>query len=156
MWVKTDYGPTHRFYTLNPPRIPEKGYFSTWGYEGTPEVEREPDEWNFHVIFTANGTADVILTWNNNESILFERNSANLNETFVVALPRTSEPWRWDWLIRNPKVSTLIIENFTVIHYSITYSERQRGLIALSTGIAVVLFAVAGLVYLRRGGSPLK
>jgi hypothetical protein len=154
LWSKVDRGPVHRFYSLHPPQIPAKGYFSTWGVEGS--AGDEPDEWNFYVIFEANTTADIVLTWNVNQSVLFERNSAKLNETFVVALPRTNAPWRWDWVVRNPHDSGLAVENFTVIHYSITYPERSVSLTALGAGIGTMLFAVAALVHITRRGSPPK
>ena len=105
LWIRTDYGATTRNWITPQSRIPEKGYMWTWGVEGNPRAE--PDEWHFHVMFAANRTADIILFWKLNESVLYERSSAQIDESFDVALPRTTESWRWDWLIRNPHDSVL-------------------------------------------------
>jgi hypothetical protein len=151
MWVRTDYGVTNRFVT-NPLRIPEGGYYWTWGVDGEPGVE--PDAWHFHVIFDANKTADVVLLWKLNERILWEKNSAKIDEGFDVTLPKTTESWRWDWLIRNPDDSVLGVENFTVIHYPIKYPERQLGSISLAASAIVLLAIPIAKAYLRRRDIP--
>lgn len=109
MWVRTDYGVENRFLTA-PLRIPERGYYWTWGVNGDPRVE--PDEWHFHVVFTANKTADVVLLWNMNESILFERSSAKIDEGFDVALPKTTEIFdRNDGTRLNFPYTTFVLQN---------------------------------------------
>ncbi len=154
LWLRADHGPVYRFYSGRLPQIPAGAYLSTWGFRGSPTAE--PDEWNFNVIFAANNTADVVLAWNRNQTVLYQKTSANLNETFVVALPRTTSPWSWDWFVRNPHDSTLEIKNFTVIHYSLTYPERKQSVIALGAGTAAVVLAGGALAYFTRRDSRLK
>ncbi len=152
MWVRTEYGTTFRFIGEKDHRIPGKGYFWTWGYPGY--AKDLPDAWHFHVIFSANGTADIVLLWNVNESILFEKSGAKLDLAFDVAIPRTTENWTWDWLITNPNDLAIVVDNLTVIHNQITYPERQLGSVILGAGNATVLGAVVGLVYSRRHDIP--
>jgi hypothetical protein len=147
MWIKTDYGVTSRFFTV-PLRIPGKAHYSTWGVAGGPELE--PYEWHFHIVFSANRTANVVLSWKMNESILYERTSDMIDEVFIVALPRTSVTWTWDWIIENPNDSALRVDNFTVVHYPIMYPGREVGSVLLSTGIIVVFAVPIIMVYLRR------
>jgi hypothetical protein len=148
LWIRTDYGATTRNWITPQSRIPGKGYMWTWGVEGNPRAE--PDEWHFHVMFAANRTADIILFWKLNESVLYERSSAQIDESFDVALPRTTESWRWDWLIRNPHDSVLSVENFTVVHYSMKYPERQIGSLVLGSGVIALLAVPIAIAYLRR------
>jgi hypothetical protein len=147
MWMKTDYGVASRFFTV-PLRIPGKAHYSTWGVVGSAELE--PDEWHFHVVFAANRTANVVLSWKMNESILYERTSDMIDEVFNVALPRTSEAWTWDWIIENPHDSALRVDNFTVVHYPIMHPGREVGSVLLSAGIIVVFVVPSIMAYLRR------
>jgi hypothetical protein len=128
--------------------IPGKANLWTWGVED--KAQSEPDLWHFHVVFLANITANVILLWNLNESVLFERNSARIDETFDLSLPRTDQNWRWDWLVTNPNELVLGIENFTVTHYSIRFPHRQNGVLAIVAGISIIIAASSGFVYSRR------
>lgn len=152
LWIRTDYGATTRNWITPQSRIPAKGYVWTWGVEGNPRAE--PDEWHFHVMFAANKSADIILFWKLNESILYERSSAQIDEAFDVALPRTTGSWRWDWLIRNPDDLVLNVENFTVVHCSINYPERQIGSLILGSGVTALLAVPIAIAYLRRRDIP--
>jgi len=153
-WSKPEYGQTSRFYTIPGHFVHSNGYFLTWGMEGNAGTE--PDAWHFHVAFVANQTAVIALLWSSNQSVLFSRRSANLMETFDVALPKTDESWSWDWMIKNPNNSTLLVENFTIVHYSIKYPERQRGLMLFSAGLAATLTTLIAEVYVwRRGIKPI-
>jgi hypothetical protein len=147
LWVRTEHGPTTRNWINPESRIPGKGYMWTWGVEGNPRTE--PDEWHFHVMFAANESADIILFWKLNESVLYERRSAQIDESFDVPLPRTNELWRWDWLIRNPHDSVLDVKNFTVVHYSIKYPERQIGILVLGSGVIASLAVPIAIAYQR-------
>ena len=120
----------------------------TWGVDGSPTSE--PDLWHFRVIFVANDSADVVLLWNLNETVLFEKKSAQINETLDVPLPRTSKLWRWDWLIKNPHESVLRVMNFNVTHYPVRYPERQNGIVAVGVGISILVAASATHVYIKR------
>ena len=153
MWSKTDYSPTSRFYIIPVHFVPSNGYFWTWGMEG--KAGTEPDAWHFHIVFAANETAVVTLLWNSNQTVLFSKSSAKMLENFDVALPRTDESWRWDWLIKNPNDLVLLVENFTIIHYSIKYPERRNGLTLFSVGLAASFAALVAEVYAwRRGIQP--
>ena len=153
MWSKTEYSPTSRFYTVPVHFIPSDGYFWTWGMIGNAGTE--PDAWHFYVVFAGNETAVVELLWNANQSILFSKTSAKMTETFDVELPRTDQSWRWDWVIKNPNRLMLLIENFTIVHYSIKYPERQKGLTLVSLGLAATLTAAVLEVYVwRRRSQP--
>jgi hypothetical protein len=154
MWNRADHGSTIVNWITPSTRIPAKGNMSTWGVAGAPATE--PDEWHFHVVFTANRTAKITLMWNLNETILFEKNAATIDESFTVALPRSTVSWRWDWVIRNPDSSCLGVYNFTVTHYSITYPERQFGLITLGAGLVAVLVVPIVIVFLRQRDIQLK
>jgi hypothetical protein len=127
--------------------IPAHSYVLTWGVGGLSSAE--PDLWHFHVFFTANETGQVLLIWNLNQSILFERQGSNLNETFDMPLPRTLQSWRWDWMIRNTNDLVLKIENFTVAHYPVQFPNRQKGLILILVGASIVIVAITTIVYLR-------
>jgi hypothetical protein len=148
LWGQTNTGTFIQNWITPSSQIPGKSYMWTWGVGSNPR--QEPDLWHFHVIFVANDTADVLLLWNLNESVLFERSSARIDETFDVALPRTSVLWRWDWLIRNPHETGLTVENFTVSHYPVSFPERQNGIIAITAGVALIIAASVGLIYFRR------
>jgi len=128
--------------------IPGNAYMWTWGVEGS--ANNEPDLWHFHVMFVANDTAQVLLMWNLNESILFERSSSKIDEIFDARLPRTNQHWRWDWLIRNPHSSGISVENFTVTHYSVRYPERLNGIVAVGTGLFFVIATASLLFYFNR------
>ncbi len=125
----------------------------TWGVGSNPR--QEPDLWHFHVIFVANDTAIVMLLWNLNESVLFERSAAQIDETFDVSLPRATTLWRWDWLIKNPHETGLSVRNFTVTHYPISFPERQNGVIAVGMGVSLVIAAGVALVYFSRRDTQL-
>jgi hypothetical protein len=154
MWVKTEYGVESRFFTI-PLRIPGKSHYSTWGVAGGPPAI-EPDEWHFRIIFAANGTAHVILSWNMNERILYERSSAKIDEVFNVTLPRTNEAWTWDWVIENPNNFVLRVENFTVVHYPIIFPERIVGALSIGTGFMVMVAVPIIMIYLRHVNNPRK
>jgi len=128
MWNRAEYGSTIVNWITPSHHIPNNGYMWTWGVAGIPSDE--PDEWHFHVIFSANRTAVITLVWNLNETTLFERRGAAIDESFAVQLPRTNAPWRWDWRISNPNSSVLGVANFTVTHYSIKFPLRHIGSIA--------------------------
>ena len=119
----------------------------TWGVTGIPAAE--PDEWHFQVVFSANRTAKIALVWNLNETTLFEKRAATIDESFNVALPRATVSWRWDWVIINPDSSVLQVYNFTVIHYPITYPGRQLGLITLFGGFSALLAAPIAIVFFK-------
>jgi hypothetical protein len=155
IWSRADYGPTSRFYVIPVHFIPSNGYFWTWGMEGNAVTE--PDAWHFQVVFAANETAVIALLWNSNQSVLFSKSSAKMTETFDVALPRTDESWRWDWVIKNPNTLALLVENFTIVHYSIKYPEREKGLTLFSMGLAATLAALVAEAYVwRRGIQPIS
>jgi hypothetical protein len=147
MFTQTKYGPITRFWTGPTIRVPANSITPTWGVGGN--ATQEPDEWHFEVFFTANRTATIKLVWNLNESLLYEKTSAAINESFSVALPKASGDWRWDWAIHNSQDSALGVQNFTVIHYSIQHPQRQIGILMLSGGIIAVIAASIALVYLR-------
>ncbi len=134
--------------------IPGNTYMLTWGVDGSPE--KEPDVWHFHVVLVANSTADVLLLWNLNESILYQKSGSKIDETFDVPLPRTNNAWRWDWMIKNPQSSMLGVANFTITHYAIMYPERQNGLIAIGLGLAIIAVAGVSYTYLSRRGTQLS
>ncbi len=148
MWNNADYGITMTNWITPSLPIAGNGNMWTWGVAGIPTAE--PDEWHFHVVFSANRTAKVALVWNLNESTLFEKIAATIDESFTVALPRTNVSWRWDWVIRNTDSSVVRVYNLTVTHYSITYPQRRVGLIALGCGFMAVLAAPIATVFLRR------
>jgi hypothetical protein len=155
LWSKAEFSPTSRFYIIPVHFVPSNGYYWTWGMEGNSGTE--PDAWHFHVVFAANETAVVALLWNTNQSVLFSKTSAKMTETFVVELPRTGQPWRWDWVIKNPDRLTLLVENFTIVHYSIKYPERQKGVVLFSVGLAATLTATVAQVYVsRRHSQPMS
>jgi len=147
LWNRTDYGGTIVNWITPSSRIPGNGNMWTWGVAGIPAAE--PDEWHFHVVFSANRTARIALVWNLNETTLFEKSAATIDESFNVALPRTTFPWRWDWVIRNPDSSWLGVYNFTVTHYPITYPKRQLGYLALAGGFIAVLVAPIAIAFIR-------
>ncbi len=125
--------------------IPGHALVLTWGVGGSsPE---EPDLWHFHVSFSANETAHVLLVWNLNESVLFERRGMSVNETFDATLPRTQQAWRWDWMIENPESAVLAIQNFTIVHYPIRFTERQNSIAAIGTGLAIAVAASFAFYY---------
>lgn len=154
MWTEADNGVIIQNWITPSSAIPGKAYMWTWGVDGNPRAE--PDSWHFRVHFVANNSADVLLLWNLNESILFERNSAKIDETFDIPLPRTNQLWRWDWLIRNPHESVLGVENFTVTHFPVRFPERQNGVVAISVGVSMIIAATAVFVYIKRRDRPLK
>lgn len=154
LWTETSSGGVTQNWITPASAIPAHAYMWTWGIDGDPK--EEPDLWHFHVIFSANDTAEVLLLWNLNQSILFQRNSSRIDETFETALPRTNQPWRWDWLIRNPHGSALGVDNFTITHFSVRYSERQNGGTAIGTGLFLIVAAAIAFVYFsRRDSRPL-
>jgi hypothetical protein len=149
LWSEKEYGPTSRFYTIPVHFIPSSGYFWTWGMEGNAGTE--PDAWHFYVVFAGNETAVVELLWNTNQSVLYSKTSAKLTDTFDVELPRTDQSWKWDWVIKNPNRLMLWVENFTIVHYSVKYAERQKGLTFICLGLAAILAgAVAEVCVWRR------
>jgi hypothetical protein len=148
LYVETESGGFIQNWTTPATTIPSKAYMWTWGVEGVQADQ--PDSWHFHVVFEANATGEVFLMWNLNQSVLFNRNSSKIDETFEVVLPRTSGSWRWDWLIKNPNSSGLTVDNFTVSHYSIRYPERMNGLMAIGAGLIMVVAAAGVLAYFRR------
>jgi hypothetical protein len=147
LWVRACYGPVIQNWVNPQSRIPAGGYMWTWGVSGN--ARSEPDEWHFHVIFAADNAANITLLWKLNERILYHRSSAHIDETFVVALPRASGSWRWDWLVGNPSDSTLTVDNFTVVHYAIEHPERQTGSLLLGSGIIALLSIPFAIVYAR-------
>jgi len=151
MWSTTVYGPTSRFYTIPVHFVPSNGYFLTWGVEGNAETE--PDAWHFGLVFAGNETAVIELVWNANQTVLYSITSAKLTETFDVELPRTDQSWRWDWAIKNPNRLTLLVENFTIVHYSIKYPERHAGLALIGLGLAAGVTAAVSEVCLWRRSS---
>ena len=122
---------------IAPVTIPASRNFATWGASG---VANPPDAWHFQVFFAANNTAEVLLVWNLNQ-IVFQKKSSNLDETLETPLPRTSENWRWDWVVKNPHSTPLAVTNFTVTHHSITYPFRLYG---VTFGIFGILIASTG------------
>ncbi len=154
LWAETRSGGVIRNWVTPASVIPSHQYMWTWGVDGVAKDESDlPDLWHFHIVFSANDTAEVLLTWNLNQSILFQRNSLRIDETFDVALPRTNGSWRWDWLIKNPHSSALRVDNFTITHYSVRYPERRDGFVAVGTGFFIIFGATAALVYVRRRDS---
>lgn len=154
MWVQPVPEDTIENWITPSSRIPGNGLMMTWGVGGGPMGE--PDAWHFHVVFCANSTANIVLLWNLNETTLFEKSSNKLDESFTVALPRTTHSWRWDWAIMNPGDSVLRVENFTVTHYAIRYPERSVGSMALGTGlIAVVAVPILKIHFRRRDILPI-
>jgi hypothetical protein len=147
LWLRAGYGATIRNWINPQSRIPGHGYMRTWGVSGNSRSE--PDEWHFHVIFAADKAANVTLLWKVNQRILYQRSSAYIDETFVVALPRTSGSWSWDWLVGNPSDSMLSVENFTVIHYAIMHAERQVGSLLLGSGVLGLLSVPIALIYAK-------
>ncbi len=147
LWTQTNTGAVIQNWITPTSIIPGNAYMWTWGVEGTPA--QEPDLWHFHVFFVSNDTAEVLLIWNLNQSTLFDRNSSKIDETFDVQLPRTNQPWRWDWLIRNPNNRFLLVENFTVTHYPLRYPERQNGAIAMGVGALLIITSIAAFVFFR-------
>jgi len=154
LWMRADYGPVIRNWINPQSRIPGRGYMWTWGVNGN--ARSEPDEWHFHVILAADNVANITLLWKLGERVLYHRTSAHLDETFVVALPRASGSWRWDWLVGNPSDSTLTVDNFTVIHYSIEHPERQNGSLFLGSGVIALLSIPIAIVYGRHQDTELK
>jgi len=149
MWFKMVHGPTSRFYTIPAHFVPSNGYFWTWGVDGNAGTE--PDAWHFGLVFAGNETAVIELVWNTNQTVLYSITSAKLTETFDVELPRTEQSWRWDWAIKNPNRLTLLVENFTIVHYSIKYPERHMGFALIGLGLAAgVTAAVAEVSLCRR------
>ena len=148
LWTEAETGVVIQNWITPSSAIPGKAYMWTWGVDGSPRSE--PDLWHFHVIFVANDSADVVLLWNLNETVLFEKHSPQIDETLDVPLPRTSKLWRWDWLIKNPHDSVLGVMNFTVTHYPVTYPERQNGIVAVSVGFSMIVAASAAYVYFKR------
>lgn len=153
LWGRTDSGRVIQNWVTPALAIRGHEYMWTWGVGGI--AREEPDLWHFHVDFIANGTAEVFLMWNLNQSILFLRNSSMINETFEVPLPRANGAWRWDWLIMNPHSSVLGVENFIVTHYSVRHPERQNAIVATSTGVFITV-ACSALVYSGRRHIPLR
>jgi hypothetical protein len=147
LWNRTDDGGTMINWITPSTRILANGNMPTWGVAGIPASE--PDEWHFDVVFSANRTAKIALVWNLNETTLFEKSGTTIDESFNVALPRTTDSWRWDWVIVNPDSSVLRVYNFTVTHYPITYPYRQIGLITLVGGFTVVLATPIAIAFLR-------
>ena len=154
MWTETNTGTYIQNWITPSSQIPAKSYMWTWGVGSNPQ--QEPDMWHFHVVFVANDSADVLLLWNLNESILFERTSAQIDETFDVPLPRTTALWRWDWLIKNPHETGLAVQNFTVSHYPLSFPERQNGIIAIAIGVSLIVAAGVALFYFSRVDTRLR
>lgn len=127
--------------------IPGHALILTWGVGGNSQ--EEPDLWHFQISFKANETAHVMLVWNLNESVLFERRAASVNETFDVPLPR-AQVWRWDWMIENPHSTVLSIGNFTIVHYPVRFPERQNAIIAVGAGLAMTIGAAFAFYYVNR------
>lgn len=148
LWSETNTGTFIQNWITPSSEIPRKSYMWTWGVGSNPQ--QEPDQWHFHVIFVANDTADVLLLWNLNESVLFQRKSSRIDEVFDVPLPRTTVLWRWDWLIRNPHESGLAVRNFTVFHYPVSFPERQNGVSAITVGVSLVVAACVAMLHFRR------
>lgn len=148
LWTKAENGVIIQNWVAPSHPIPRGGSMWTWGVGGTSKSE--PAAWHFQVLFDANASADVSLLWNLNESVLFERRSSHIDETFELSLPRTSNPWRWDWLVRNEQGSGLRVENFTVTHYPVSFPERQNGAIAIGTGTSIIIAAIVTLAISRR------
>jgi len=147
MSTETEHSATSRFYVI-PHFVPSNGYFWTWGVVGSAGTE--PDAWHFQIVFVANESAVVALMWNSTQKVLFSESSAKIMDTFDVPLPRTNESWRWDWVIRNPNRLMLLVENFTIVHYSIKYPGRERGFVLLGLGLAATLGALVVEAYAWR------
>jgi hypothetical protein len=150
LWSEVDTGTVIQNWIVPSSVIPGNAGKWTWGVGGDPG--QEPNQWHFHVFFQANQTANVLLVWNLNQSVLFARNSSSMDESFDVVLPVSHEPWRWDWLIRNPYATALEVYNFTISHYSVRFPERQNGVIAIGVGAVIALVAGITLVYFERRG----
>jgi len=127
--------------------IAGNGKMPTWGVAGVPA--EEPDEWHFQVVFSANGTGTIALVWNLNATTLFEKSGAAIDESFNVAMPRSSVAWRWDWVIINPDNLVLRVYNFTVRHYPISFPERQPGLVTLVGGLIFTIAASVTIAFFR-------
>jgi hypothetical protein len=154
LWLRSENGSVIRNW-INPHfKIPPGGYMWTWGVLGN--AKSEPDEWHFHVIFAADNVANVTLLWKHHERILYHRSSAEFDETFVVALPKVNGSWTWDWLVGNPGKSTLTVDNFTVIHFSISHPKRQTGTLLLSSGTIALLSIPVVIAYARRQDAELR
>jgi hypothetical protein len=139
LWNESQSGVVIENWVTPATTIPGHALILTWGVEGNPQ--EEPDLWHFHISFRANGTAHVMLVWNLNESVLFERRASDVNVTFDVPLPRTQQAWRWDWMIENPLPAVLAIGNFSILHYPIRFPERQNAIVAIGVGFAMVIAA---------------
>jgi hypothetical protein len=81
---------------------------------------------------------------------MYQRSSAHIDETFTVALPKSSGSWRWDWLVGNPSDSMLIVDNFTVIHFAVRYPERQVGSLLLGSGFIALLSVPIAMMYVNQ------
>jgi len=146
LWNRTDDGGTITNWITPSTRIFANGNMPTWGVAGISAAE--PDAWHFQVVFLANRTATIALVWNLNETTLFKKSAATIDESFDVALPRATGSWRWDWVIMNPDSSVLQVYNFTVTHYPITHPKRELGLFISVGGFTAVLAApIAFLSY---------
>jgi hypothetical protein len=154
LWSEVYTGDVIRNWIAPSTVIPENAGKWAWGVGG--DSGEEPDQWHFQVFFEANHTANVLLMWNLNQSVLFARNSSKIDESFAVALPVSREAWRWDWLIRNPNSTILNVYNFTVTHYSISFPERQNGFIAIAAGSITSVVAGIAIVYLNHRDSQRK
>jgi len=148
LWNLTDDGNIMTNYITPSLPIAGRGIMPTWGVAGVSSAE--PDEWHFQVVFSANRTAKIALVWNLNATTLFEKSGAAIDESFNVALPRSSVSWRWDWVIINPESSVLRVYNFTVTHYPLSFPEREPGLVVLAGGLTFLLAAPIALAFFRR------
>jgi len=149
LWDEAQSGVVIENWVTPATTIPGHALILTWGVGGNSQ--EEPDLWHFQISFRANETAHVMLVWNLNESVLFERRAADVNETFDVALPR-AQVWRWDWMIENPQSAILSIGNFTIIHYPIRFPERQNATAAIGIGLALTIGAAFTFYYFSRRG----
>lgn len=147
MWTQLETGVVIQNWITPTFAIPAKAYMWTWGVGESAQME--PDFWHFHLLFEANDTAIIRLLWNLNQSVLFQKNAAHVDETLDLSLPRTAEVWRWDWLIENPHTTGLRVDNFTVTHYPFSYPERRNGTIAIGAGIFMIAAASLLVVYLK-------
>jgi len=151
LWVQAETGVVIQNWITPTTTIPPDAWKWTWGVGAT--ASQEPDAWHFKVFFRANDTAQVLLLWNLNETVLFSREALQVDETFDIQLPKTGQDWRWDWLIKNLNPTTLTVYNFTVMHYPIRYPERTNGLAAVVVGVGLLVIAGALVVNSRRRDS---
>ncbi len=109
----------------------------TWGVGGDPS--QKPDMWHFHVYFGSNNTSSLQLMWNLNQTTLFESNSSKVDQDIDISLPATNTEWRWDWVITNTLGSAILIRNFTIVHYPVTFPSRLMGEFFLVTAVMIIV-----------------